>query len=81
MQTGLLLEMMAGGAPDRAAFGPGRAAISFAEALRRAGWVKARLRWTGTPEVWAFRSALPYNETGKLLRREMDAAGPRAAPA
>jgi fatty-acyl-CoA synthase len=34
-----------------------------------AGWVKARLRSTKTPEVWAFRDALPYNDTGKLLRR------------
>ncbi len=32
-------------------------------------WVKARLRSTKTPDVWAFRDALPYNETGKLLRR------------
>jgi acyl-CoA synthetase (AMP-forming)/AMP-acid ligase II len=32
-------------------------------------WVQARLRSTKTPETWAFRSELPYNETGKLLRR------------
>ncbi|MEJ0064467.1 MAG: fatty acid--CoA ligase family protein [Caulobacteraceae bacterium] len=46
-------------------------------------WVKARLRSTKTPEVWEFRDALPYNETGKLLRRqlkvEMTAASPAAA--
>jgi len=36
-----------------------------------AGWVKARLRSTKTPEVWEFREALPYNETGKLLRRQL----------
>jgi fatty-acyl-CoA synthase len=46
-------------------------------------WVKARLRSTKTPEVWEFRDALPYNETGKLLRRqirtEMAAAAKRAA--
>lgn len=32
-------------------------------------WVKARLRSTKTPQTWAFRDALPYNDTGKLLRR------------
>jgi acyl-CoA synthetase (AMP-forming)/AMP-acid ligase II len=36
-------------------------------------WVKARLRSTKTPEVWAFRDALPYNDTGKLLRRQLKA--------
>ena len=38
-----------------------------------AGWVRSRLRSTKTPEVWAFREALPYNETGKLLRRQLKA--------
>ena len=38
-----------------------------------AAWVKARLRSTKTPEVWAFREALPYNDTGKLLRRQLKA--------
>jgi acyl-CoA synthetase (AMP-forming)/AMP-acid ligase II len=32
-------------------------------------WVKSRLRSTKTPETWEFRSELPYNDTGKLLRR------------
>ena len=32
-------------------------------------WVQARLRSTKTPETYEFREALPYNETGKLLRR------------
>ncbi|MBV9996848.1 MAG: acyl--CoA ligase [Caulobacteraceae bacterium] len=32
-------------------------------------WVRARLRSTKTPETWEFRPELPYNETGKLLRR------------
>ena len=32
-------------------------------------WVKARLRSTKTPEYWEFREELPYNDTGKLLRR------------
>ncbi len=32
-------------------------------------WVKTRLRSTKTPEFWDFREELPYNETGKLLRR------------
>jgi acyl-CoA synthetase (AMP-forming)/AMP-acid ligase II len=45
-----------------------------------AGWVKARLRSTKTPEVWEFRTALPYNDTGKLLRRQLRAemAEPKA---
>jgi acyl-CoA synthetase (AMP-forming)/AMP-acid ligase II len=34
-----------------------------------ADFVKARLRSSKTPQVWAFREALPYNDTGKLLRR------------
>lgn len=38
-----------------------------------AAWVKDRLRSTKTPEVWEFRSELPYNETGKLLRRVLKA--------
>jgi acyl-CoA synthetase (AMP-forming)/AMP-acid ligase II len=38
-----------------------------------AGWVKSRLRSTKTPEVWSFRDALPYNDTGKLLRRQLKA--------
>jgi fatty-acyl-CoA synthase len=32
-------------------------------------WVRARLRSTKTPELIEFRDELPYNETGKLLRR------------
>ena len=32
-------------------------------------WVRARLRSSRTPTVVEFRDALPYNETGKLLRR------------
>jgi fatty-acyl-CoA synthase len=32
-------------------------------------WVRARLRSSRTPTVIEFRSALPYNESGKLLRR------------
>lgn len=32
-------------------------------------WVRAQLRSTRTPEVIHFRDALPYNDTGKLLRR------------
>jgi fatty-acyl-CoA synthase len=38
-----------------------------------AAWVKARLRSTRTPEAWSFREVLPYNETGKLLRRSLKA--------
>lgn len=36
-------------------------------------FVRARLRSTKTPELWAFRAELPYNETGKLLRRRLRA--------
>jgi fatty-acyl-CoA synthase len=32
-------------------------------------WVRSRLRSTKTPETWEFRSELPYNDSGKLLRR------------
>jgi len=32
-------------------------------------WVRARLRSSRTPTVIEFRDELPYNETGKLLRR------------
>ena len=32
-------------------------------------WVRERLRSTKTPELIEFRAELPYNETGKLLRR------------
>ena len=38
-----------------------------------ADWVQARLRSTKTPQTWAFRDALPYNDTGKLLRRVLKA--------
>jgi acyl-CoA synthetase (AMP-forming)/AMP-acid ligase II len=38
-----------------------------------AAWVRSRLRSTKTPEIWAVREALPYNDTGKLLRRQLKA--------
>ena len=38
-----------------------------------AAWVRSRLRSTKTPELWSFRDALPYNDTGKLLRRQLKA--------
>jgi fatty-acyl-CoA synthase len=38
-----------------------------------ASFVKSRLRSTKTPEVWQVRQALPYNDTGKLLRRQLKA--------
>jgi fatty-acyl-CoA synthase len=38
-----------------------------------ADWVKAKLRSTKTPETWVFRDELPYNDTGKLLRRVLKA--------
>jgi len=36
-------------------------------------WVRERLRSSRTPELVSFRSELPYNETGKLLRRVLKA--------
>ena len=39
------------------------------EELRQ--WVRDRLRSTKTPEHIVYREALPYNETGKLLRRTL----------
>jgi fatty-acyl-CoA synthase len=36
-------------------------------------WVQARLRSVKTPQTWHFRLALPYNDTGKLLRRVLKA--------
>jgi fatty-acyl-CoA synthase len=33
--------------------------------------VRGRLRSTKTPEQWVVRDALPYNDTGKLLRRQL----------
>lgn len=36
-----------------------------------AAWVRGRLRSTKTPDVWVFRETLPYNDTGKLLRRQL----------
>ena len=38
-----------------------------------AATVRAKLRSTKTPEQWFLRDALPYNETGKLLRRILKA--------
>jgi acyl-CoA synthetase (AMP-forming)/AMP-acid ligase II len=46
-----------------------------------AQWVKARLRSTKTPEVWEFREALPYNDTGKLIRRQLKAEMASKSPA
>jgi acyl-CoA synthetase (AMP-forming)/AMP-acid ligase II len=42
-------------------------------AAELAEWVKERLRSTKTPETWEFRAELPYNDTGKLLRRVLKA--------
>jgi fatty-acyl-CoA synthase len=42
-----------------------------AEDLRE--WVKERLRSAKTPQTVLFQDALPYNETGKLLRRVLRA--------
>ena len=42
-------------------------------------FVKGQLRSSKTPEVWEFREALPYNDTGKLLRRQLKAEMAAAA--
>lgn len=47
------------------------------EALSTA--IRAKLRSTKTPEQWFVRDALPYNETGKLLRRVLKAELAEAA--
>ena len=44
-----------------------------------ADWVKVQLRSTKTPESWDFRAELPYNDTGKLLRRVLKAELAKAA--
>lgn len=36
-------------------------------------WVKERLRSTKTPSAWEFAEHLPYNDTGKLMRRHLKA--------
>jgi acyl-CoA synthetase (AMP-forming)/AMP-acid ligase II len=36
-------------------------------------WVKGRLRSTRTPQLWEFCAELPYNDTGKLMRRHLKA--------
>ncbi len=48
-----------------------------------AEFVRTRLKSTKTPDVWEFRDALPYNETGKLLRRQLkvEMSPPAKAPA
>lgn len=40
---------------------------------RMAAAIRERLRSTKTPEQWFIRDELPYNETGKLLRRVLKA--------
>jgi acyl-CoA synthetase (AMP-forming)/AMP-acid ligase II len=42
---------------------------AHAEVEELQAWVRERLRSTKTPERIEFRDELPYNETGKLLRR------------
>ncbi|MCC6474853.1 MAG: long-chain fatty acid--CoA ligase [Burkholderiales bacterium] len=48
------------------------------EELRR--WVRERLRSTKTPEDIIYRDTLPYNETGKLLRRALKLEVAQTAP-
>ena len=47
--------------------------VGHALARELQAWVKQRLRSSRVPETVAFWSDLPYNETGKLLRREVQA--------
>ena len=42
-------------------------ATATAEELQ--DWIRARLRSSRSPTVIQFRTDLPYNETGRLLRR------------
>ncbi|MDQ0466895.1 acyl-CoA synthetase (AMP-forming)/AMP-acid ligase II [Caulobacter ginsengisoli] len=51
------------------------------EAETLADWVRQRLRSTKTPQAFFFRPALPYNETGKLLRRALRAELAAPVPA
>jgi acyl-CoA synthetase (AMP-forming)/AMP-acid ligase II len=44
-----------------------RGATASADELQE--WVRTRLRSTKTPQLIQFRDEMPYNETGKLLRR------------
>jgi acyl-CoA synthetase (AMP-forming)/AMP-acid ligase II len=44
-----------------------------ASASQLQSWVRGQLRSSRTPERIEFRDALPYNPTGKLLRREVRA--------
>ncbi|MDQ1458543.1 MAG: hypothetical protein QOI08_27, partial [Actinomycetota bacterium] len=46
-----------------------RAAGAQTDEAELRSWVRARLRSTKTPDVIEFRDELPYNESGKLLRR------------
>jgi len=43
-------------------------------------WVQTRLRSTKAPETWEFRDKLPYNDTGKVLRRMLKAELALTAP-
>ncbi|MFP6623090.1 MAG: long-chain fatty acid--CoA ligase, partial [Myxococcota bacterium] len=46
-------------------------ATASAEVLQK--WVKDHLRSSRVPQRIEFRDELPYNETGKLLRRQVRA--------
>ncbi|MCH2171460.1 acyl--CoA ligase [Myxococcota bacterium] len=55
-------------------------ADATAEASELQDWVKSRLRSSRTPQRVEFRAELPYNETGKLLRRQVRAELSGEAP-
>lgn len=85
MNLVMLLEVAAETFPDRVGVNSSGYSLTYAELQRRArvaalirasgcltelpDWVKARLRSSRVPVAIHFHQELPYNETGKLLRR------------
>ena len=80
MSSGAMVVPAQQGVAVRDAAGPARTSRELAgtalflatdEELKE--WVRTHLRSTKTPEVIQVRDAMPYNETGKLLRRVIKA--------
>jgi acyl-CoA synthetase (AMP-forming)/AMP-acid ligase II len=71
------------GMPDEE-WGEKIVAVVVADGAAPAGelktWVGARLRSTKVPQEIGFRSELPYNDTGKLLRRVLKSQMAEASP-
>jgi len=61
MSVAVLLEMAADAAPDRVGIGPIDGGLQ--------DWVRRHLRTARTPSRVEFFAALPFTDTGKLLRR------------